>query len=50
MLIWCDGGPAICRAVAYPPPGEISIDEGIFILVDDHAIEGWHYQFVADRS
>lgn len=49
MLIWCNGGPAICRAVSFPPPLEISIDEGIYVLVDDaNASEQWSYEFVTD--
>jgi len=46
MLIWCDGGPSMCRAVVYPPPTEIDIDDGLYVLVDDGAIDGWCYEFV----
>jgi hypothetical protein len=46
MLLWCDGGPSIGRAVAYPPPLEIEVDGGTYVLVDAGAIEHWHYAFV----
>lgn len=38
----------MCRAVSYPPPLEIVIEQGIYVLVDDGASEEWHYEFVAD--
>lgn len=47
MLIWCDEGPSMCRAVLYPPPLEIDIDEGLYVLVDDGATDRWRYEFVA---
>lgn len=50
MFLWCDGGPAIGRAVSYPPPAEIDLDDGIYVLVDDGPVEHWHYEFVADRQ
>jgi hypothetical protein len=46
MLLWCDGGPSIGRAVAYPPPLEIEVVGGTYVLVDAGAIEHWHYAFV----
>lgn len=46
MLIWCDGGPSLGRAVTFPPPLEIAIDEGIYLLVDDGEPSRWHYEFV----
>jgi len=30
----------------YPPPTEIDIDDGLYVLVDDGAIDGWCYEFV----
>ena len=50
MLLWCEGGPSIGRATAYPPPLEISVDGGMYVLVDDGAPEAWHYLFVEDRG
>ena len=47
MLLWCDGGPSMGRAVFYPPPFEIEVDEGIYVLVDDGPIEDWHDAFVS---
>jgi hypothetical protein len=48
MLLWCDGGPSMCRAVPFPPPFEIEIDGGMYVLVDDGPPEHWRYDFVAD--
>jgi hypothetical protein len=50
MLVWCDGGPAIGRAVSFPPPFELDADGGVYVLVDDEPIETWRYEFVADGS
>jgi hypothetical protein len=49
MLLWCEGGPSIGRATTYPPPLEIAVDGGIYVLVDDGPVEHWHYSFVAER-
>ncbi len=46
MLIWCDGGPSMCRAVVYPPPPEIDTDEGLYVLVDNGATDRWRYEFI----
>ncbi len=48
MLIWCKGGPSVGRAVVYPPPLELEVDGGIYVLVDDGSPEQWHYEFVAE--
>ena len=50
MLLWCKGGPSIGRATTFPPPLEISVDGGTYVLVDDGAPEAWHYLFVEDRG
>jgi hypothetical protein len=50
MLLWCDGGPAIARAVTFPPPVEVEVDGGVYVLVDDGPVESWHYEFVRDRD
>ena len=47
MLLWCAGGPSIARAVVYPPPLEIAVDGGIYVLDDAGTPEHWQYQFVA---
>jgi hypothetical protein len=46
MLIWCDGGPSIGRAVRFPPPLEIDVVGGTYVLVDDGPPEQWRYAFV----
>lgn len=48
MLLWCEGGPSIGRATVYPPPLEIDVEGGTYLLVDDGPIEQWHYQFVCE--
>jgi len=48
MLLWCEGGPSMGRAAFYPPPLEIEVDGGIYVLVDDGPVENWHYEFIAD--
>lgn len=48
MFVWCHGGPAVGRAVAYPPPAEIQLDDGIYVLVDDGPPETWRYDYVPD--
>ena len=50
MLLWCEGGPSIGRATTYPPPLEISVDGGMYVLVDDGAPQAWHYLFVEHRG
>ncbi len=47
MLIWCEGGPSIGRAVYFPPPLEIAVEGGLYVLVDGGAPEKWHYAFVS---
>lgn len=46
MFMWCEGGPSIGRAVHFPPPFEIRVDGGMYVLVDDGPPEHWHYAFV----
>jgi len=47
MLLWCDGGPSISRLERYPPPLEVPVAGGIYVLVDDGGPEQWHYEFTA---
>jgi len=49
MLLWCDGGPSISRLERYPPPLEVPVAGGVYVLVDDGPPERWHYHFVALR-
>ena len=49
MQIRCDGGPAIARAVRYPPPLELMVDGRVYVLVDVGPPEHWPYQFVAQE-
>ena len=46
MLLWCDGGPAIARAVIFPPPLEVDVVGGVYVLVDDGPVATWRYEFV----
>jgi hypothetical protein len=48
MLLWCEGGPSLGRAAVFPPPFEIEVEGGIYVLVDDGPPEQWHYAFVSD--
>ena len=50
MLIWCEGGPSLGRAVHFPPPLEIAVDSGLYVLVDDGPPHSWHYAFVSDAD
>jgi hypothetical protein len=45
MFVWCDGGPAVGRAVLFPPPHEIEVDGGTYVLVDDGPPEHWLSEF-----
>ena len=44
MILWCTGGPAIGRAVQFPPPFELAVDGDIYVLVDDGPPEDWRYE------
>jgi hypothetical protein len=46
MFVWCDGGPAMGRAVLFPPPHEIAVDGGLYVLVGDGSPEQWRYEFI----
>jgi len=46
MLLWCRGGPSVGRATTSPPPFEIGVEGGTYVLVDDGPLEEWHYSFV----
>jgi hypothetical protein len=46
MLVRCEGGPAIARAVRFPPPLEIDVEQGTYVLVDDGPPEHWCYAFL----
>ncbi len=50
MLLWCDGGPAISRLARFPPPLEVAVDGGVYVLVDDGPPQQWHYEFVPDAA
>jgi len=47
-LLWC--GPSIGRATTYPPPLEIAVDGGMYVLVDDGPAEQWRYRFIDERE
>jgi hypothetical protein len=46
MLIACDGGPSVSRLVRYPPPLEIDVGDGVYVLDDGGPVETWRYEFV----
>jgi hypothetical protein len=48
MLLWCTGGPSVARAVVFPPPLEIEVGSGLYVLIDVGPPEQWHYEFVTD--
>jgi hypothetical protein len=50
MLIPCRGGPSISRLARYPPPLEVPVDGGTYVLVDDGPPERWSYEFVVAVS
>lgn len=50
MLIWCEGGPSLGRAVHFPPSLEVAVDGGMYVLVDDGPPEAWHYTFVSEAD
>ncbi len=50
MLLWCEGGPSMGRATTYPPPLEIAVDGGMYVLVDDGPVEEWCYRFIEERG
>jgi hypothetical protein len=48
LLLACDGGPSMSRLVTFPPPLEIDVTGGVYVLVDDDGPpERWRYEFVA---
>lgn len=48
MFVWCEGGPASARVVTFPPPTELPVDGGIYVLVDVGEPVDWRYEFVPD--
>jgi hypothetical protein len=50
MLLWCEGGPSVGRATTYPPPPEIAVVGGMYVLVDDGPVEEWSYLFIEGRG
>jgi hypothetical protein len=46
MLVPCRGGPSMARAVFCPPPLEIEVSDGVYVLVDDGPPETWVYEFI----
>ena len=50
MLLWCEGGPSLGRAVHFPPPLEIGVEGGMYVLVDDGPPEQWRYQFMSETD
>ena len=50
MLLWCQGGPSVGRTTTYPPPLDVTVDGGMYALVDDGPPQTWHYLFVEGRT
>ncbi|MCU1418347.1 MAG: hypothetical protein JWP32_2521 [Schumannella sp.] len=50
MLIWCEGGPSLGRAVHFPPPLEVAVEGGMYVLVDEGPPHSWHYEFVSEAD
>ena len=46
MMIPCRGGPTGWRTATFPPPLEIELDIGVYVLLDDGSPECWMYEFV----
>ena len=47
MLIPCNGGPAMSRLTTYPPPLEVPVEHGVYVLDDDADDPAeWRYEFV----
>jgi len=46
MMIPCRGGPTGWRTATFPPPLEVEINAGVYVLVDDGQPECWMYEFV----
>ena len=46
MLLWCEGGPSVGRAVTSPPPLEIDAAGGTYVLVDEGEPDTWQYEFI----
>lgn len=46
MMIPCRGGPAGWRTATFPPPYEIRVADGHYVLVDDGPPEQWSYEFI----
>lgn len=47
MMLPCEGGPVGWRLATFPPPLEIALDDGVYVLVDDGPPGQWTYEFVA---
>jgi hypothetical protein len=46
MLVRCEGGPSQSRLERFPPPLEVDEGDGLYVLQDDGAPDGWWYLFV----
>ena len=49
MMIPCRGGPTGWRTATFPPPLEVVVDMGVYVLVDDGRPGQWMYEFVDVR-
>ena len=45
-MIPCRGGPTGWRTATFPPPPEVEVEMGVYVLVDDGPPEYWMYEFV----
>jgi hypothetical protein len=46
MFVQCEGGPCLSRLERFPPTLEIEERGGMYVLVDEGALEDWRYLFV----
>jgi hypothetical protein len=46
LFIPCEGGPSTSRRERFPPPLEVEEKDGVYVLVDEGALEDWRYVFV----
>ena len=46
LMLWCEGGPSSLRRVPDPPPVELEVDGGTYVLHDDGPQHDWRYLFI----
>jgi len=46
LFIRCTGGPSVSRFESFPPPLEIDVRGGVYVLDDEGGVHRWRYEFV----